>query len=85
MTTDTVVMWVSLLNIADWGYSKTQTLRETWKIQNQHQENLMYFRKQNVCSHKLDVLEANVSVSQFYRIRDNIAGCWIAHGRYSCS
>ena len=28
-------MWVTQLNIADWCYSKTQTLLETWQIQNQ--------------------------------------------------
>ena len=30
----------------------------------------MYLWKSNICSHKLDVQEANVSVSRFYRIRD---------------
>ena len=28
----------------------------------------MYLWKSNVCSHKLDLQEANVSVSQFHRI-----------------
>ena len=28
-------MWVIQFNIVDWGYFKTQTLLETWKIQNQ--------------------------------------------------
>ena len=67
------------------SFQDSDSARKTWKIQNQLQVNLVYFRTQNICSHKLDVLEANVSVSQFYRIRDNITGCWIAHGRCSCS
>ena len=29
---------------------------------------LLYTRKSNICSHKLDVQEGNVSVSQFHRI-----------------
>ena len=32
------------------------------------ERNLMYLRKSNICSHKLDVQQANVSVSQFHRI-----------------
>ena len=56
-----------------------------WRLQINLRVNLLYFRKSNICSHDLDVPEANISVSQFYRIRDKITGCWFAKGRYSCS
>ena len=37
MTIDNIVMWVTQLNVAEMGNSETQTLLETWKIQNQLQ------------------------------------------------
>ena len=46
---------------------------------------LCIFWKPNVCSHKLDVQQANVTVSQFHRIGIYFVGCWFANGRYSCS
>ena len=52
-----------------------------WRFEINLRENLLYFRK----SHKLDVQKANVSVTQFYRIRDYFTGCWFANGRYPCS
>ena len=45
----------------------------------------MYLRKSNMCYHKLDVQEANVSVSRFYRISNCFLGCWCANGRNSHS
>ena len=75
-----VVMWVIQLNIADWVCSKTQILLETWKIQNQLQVQSWVFRKLNICSSQLDVQEANISVSQFHRVRDKchwMLGLWM--------
>ena len=42
----------------------------------------MHFRKSYICSQKLDVHEANVSISQLHRIRDHIVGRIVAilHG-----
>ena len=48
-----------------WGWFKTQILLETLTIESQHRVNLMYLWESNVSSHKLDVQEANVSVSQW--------------------
>ena len=56
-----------------------------WRLRINLRVNLMYVRKLNMCSHKLDVQEANLSISQFCRIRDYFAGCWFANGRYPCS
>ena len=41
--------------------------------------------KSNICSHELDVQEAEVSVSQFHRIGNCFVGCWLANARYRCS
>ena len=42
----------------------------------------MLFRKSNICSHKLHVQDANVSISQFHhRIGSHFVGCWFANGR----
>ena len=48
-------------------------------------ENFMYFRKSHIRSHQLDVQERNVSISQFYRIRNYFVGCWFKNGRATCS
>ena len=45
----------------------------------------MYFRKSNIYSHKLDVQEANISVSQFYRIGSYFFGCSFANRWDPCS
>ena len=45
----------------------------------------VYLRKSNICTHQLDVHEANVSVSQLHRILDHIVGCWFATGWFSCA
>ena len=39
----------------------------------------MYLRKSNICSHQLDVQEANVSVPLFYGIIHHFVGCWTAN------
>ena len=43
----------------------TLTLPEILKTQNRPQGNFVHIRKSYVCSHKLDVQEANVSFTQF--------------------
>ena len=40
----------------------------------------MYIRKSNISPRQLDVHEANVSIPQFYRIRNHFVGCWTAIG-----
>ena len=65
-------------HIVDWVYSKTQVLLVTLKTQSQHQEELYV-----LC--ELDVQEADISISQFYRIGILFFGCWIANGWITCS
>ena len=50
-------MWETRLRIVDWVYFKTQIMLETLKTLSQLRENLVYLRKSNICSHKLDVPE----------------------------
>ena len=64
---------------------KTQTLLETLRLLFNLGWSLLYFRKSNICSHKLDVQEVDVSVSQFHRIGSYFSGCWFVNGKYSCS
>ena len=44
----------------------------------------VHFWKSNICTDQLDVQEANVSVLQLHRVRDHIAGCLFACGRFAC-
>ena len=68
MIPNKIVTWVTRLTTVDRVHSKTQTLREILKIPIQR---LVYFRKSNICSNKLDaklnVQEVNISESQFCR------------------
>ena len=59
VNTDNIVMWVILLNSADWDCFKTRTPREFLKIGNPHLEEHCAFRKSYICSNKLDVQETN--------------------------
>ena len=59
MNTDNIVMWVILLNSADWDCFKTLTSREILKIRNPLLEEHCAFWKSYICSHKLDVQETN--------------------------
>ena len=45
----------------------------------------MYLWKSNICSYKLDVHEANVSVSRFHRIGSYFFGCFFANAWNPCS
>ena len=45
----------------------------------------MYLWKSNICHPQLDVQEINVSMPQFYRIRNHFVGCWNANGWMTCS
>ena len=54
-----------------------------WRLQLRGESYVL--SESNICSHKLDVQEANISVSQFYRIGSYFFGCWFANGWYSCS
>ena len=42
-------------------------------------------RKPNICLHRLDVQETDISIPQVYRIRNHFFGCRIAHGWTACS
>ena len=68
MNTDSIVMWVTRLSIADRVYSKTQILLEILKTQNQPRWNLMHLRKPNICLQQLHVQKTNVSIPQFCRV-----------------
>ena len=59
-------------SIVDWVYSKTQILLATLRTQNQSQVSLVYLCEGSC---KLDVQEANISVSQFHSIRDYYTRC----------
>ena len=41
---------------------------------------LMYFRKSHVCSHKLDVQETDLGLTQFNRSRAYLSWCRLTHG-----
>ena len=60
-------MWDTRLNIVDWVCSKSVTLLATLKTLNQHQGEY-FVSVENICSHRLVVQEANVSIPHFYRI-----------------
>ena len=79
-----IVMCETRLNIVDWVCSKFMTLLATLKTLNQHQGEY-YVSLENICSHRLVVQEANVSVSQFHRIGNYFVGCGFANGWYPCS
>ena len=53
--TGKIVMWVILLNNADWDCFKTLTSREILRIQNQFWRNIVHFGRSYICSDQLDV------------------------------
>ena len=64
-------MWATRLSIVDWVYSKTEILRATLRTQNRSRvDYYVFFWESNIRSHQLDAQETNVSISQFYRIRN---------------
>ena len=54
-----------------------------WRLQINLGGSYVSSEAKHFCSHKLDVQEVNVSVSQFYRIWNLFIGCWFANGRNS--
>ena len=56
-----------------------------WRLKVDLGRNYENLWESNMRSHRLDVQQANISVLQYYRIRDDITGCWFASGRYPCS
>ena len=46
---------------------------------------VVYFWFSHTCAHQLDVQKAKFSVTQFYRIWNCVAGCWITYGRFTRS
>ena len=56
-----------------------------WRLKVDLGRNSVHLWESNIRSHRFDVQEANISVLQYYRIRDDITGCWFASGRYPCS
>ena len=72
MSTNSIAMWETLPNNADWDCFKTPILQEIFRIQNLHQvEYCAFFGKSYVCSNQLDVQETNFSFAQFNRIRNH--------------
>ena len=84
VNTDSIAMWVILLNNADWDCFKTLTSQEILKIRNPLlEEHCACFWKSYICSNKLDVQETNFSFAQFNRTRNHLFGRWIEIGRDS--
>ena len=52
----------------------------SWGLKINLRRCLVFFWKQNNCPSELDVQEANVSVTQFFRIQSYFTGCWTSNG-----
>ena len=62
--------------------SRFRLYRRSWRLKINIRRSFVHFWKSSICTDELDVQEANVSVSQLYRIRDHVVGCWFAYGRF---
>ena len=63
----------------------TLIVQEMLKIQIHFWRNIVHFWKLYICSHKLDVQEANCRFTQFNRIWNYLIGHWTETGSYACS
>ena len=63
-----------------WFVSRLWFWRRLWRFKINFSRGLMYFRKQNICSCKLDVQDTYLSLTQFHRIWDYFSGCRFTHG-----
>ena len=85
MTTGNIFMCVITAQHCRLGFvSRLRCCWRPWRFKNQHLVESDVSLKVNICSHKLDVQEANVSVSQFHRIGNYFFGCWFANGWNPC-
>ena len=76
MITDYIVMFGNTAQHCPLGL--ISGLESCWRprgLQINLEGNLMNFRKSNICSHKLDVQETNVSFSQFQSVGSYFVGC----------
>ena len=82
VNTNSIVMWETLPNSADWDCFKTPILQGILRTRNQYfRWNIVYFRKPHVRANQLDVQETNFSFAQLNRIRNRILGCRFKDGR----
>ena len=85
MTTGNIFMCVITAQHCRLGFvSRLRCCWRPWRFKNQHLVESYVSLKVNICSQKLDVQEANVSVSQFHRIGNYFFGCWFANGWNPC-
>ena len=76
MTVDNIAIWINQLNICRLGaFQDSKFFGDLEDSKSTSGGIFMYLRKSNICSDKLDVQEANNSVSQFYRIGECFTGC----------
>ena len=61
--------------------SRLRFCRRSWGFEIHFWRNIVRFWKSYMCSNQLDVQEANLSFTQFNRIRDHLFGCRIEDGR----
>ena len=68
MNTNSIFMWETLANNADWDCFKTPILQEILKTQNQHQEvSCVFFGSHTFGANQLDGVKKQTSVfAQFY-------------------
>ena len=57
--------------------SRLRFCGRSWGFKIHFWRNIVHFRKSYICSKKLDVWEANISFTQFNRIRNHLFGCRI--------
>ena len=62
--------------------SRFRLYKRSWRLKINIKRSFVHSWKSSICSDQLDVQEANVSASQFWRIRDHVVGCWLAYGRF---
>ena len=66
VNTDNIVIWVILLNNADWDCFKTLWFRgRSWRFEIHLWRNIVHFWTSYICSNKLDVQETNCRFAQF--------------------
>ena len=71
------------LIIVDWCYFKIHTLNEILRTQDEQRASFFDFWRRSFALLRWMWKKAKVSVSQFYRIRNHIFGCWFACGRFT--
>ena len=84
MTTDNVIMWVTLLSIRD---SSIPRLKFCWRPGEDSKSTLggilCIFGSRTFVPSKVQGI--NVSIPQVYGIRNHFVGCWVANGWIICA